>query len=77
MSEEDLMVGLKYLLVDELIEKEMKEKKIKICPTCGILTEKVNGCNFMDCIKCKIGWCWECNKVKGNSGCENKEHNSH
>eukprot|EP00930_Biecheleria_cincta_P070171 TRINITY_DN57817_c0_g1_i1.p1 TRINITY_DN57817_c0_g1~~TRINITY_DN57817_c0_g1_i1.p1 ORF type:complete len:412 (-),score=32.57 TRINITY_DN57817_c0_g1_i1:60-1295(-) len=30
------------------------------CPGCGIVTEKVSGCNHMTCTQCKAEWCWQC-----------------
>lgn len=30
------------------------------CPSCGIATEKLNGCNHMTCSSCGRHWCWLC-----------------
>lgn len=34
----------------------------KECTGCGILTEKISGCNHMTCSQCKSEWCWLCGK---------------
>jgi len=73
---------------DLLIESKLDSKEWQRCVTCGILTEKISGCNYIKCearinnsIICNSEWCWLCHKLKGNE--ENKciwnhpEHNSH
>lgn len=32
------------------------------CPSCGIATDKVSGCNHMTCSACRADWCWICGK---------------
>ncbi|OEU21816.1 hypothetical protein FRACYDRAFT_158501, partial [Fragilariopsis cylindrus CCMP1102] len=32
----------------------------KPCPGCNVPIEKNTGCNHMQCIKCKAGFCWLC-----------------
>ena len=32
----------------------------KKCPKCRVDTEKVGGCKFMNCGKCRAEFCWEC-----------------
>lgn len=31
-----------------------------MCPGCNVPIEKNTGCNHMQCIKCKAGFCWLC-----------------
>ena len=49
----------------EMIEKSIqvfsKNHFLKKCPHCGIITEKVSGCNHITCSKCNYQWCWLCN----------------
>jgi len=37
------------------------------CPQCGVLTEKLSGCNHMTC-QCKCQWCWVCGQEITNVG---------
>jgi IBR domain len=60
----------------EIIDKEIQEGKIKLCPKCTIYTEKINGCNYLKCTKCQTEWCWLCHKIKYTQ-CNDKSHNSH
>jgi len=32
----------------------------KPCPKCGVQIEKNQGCNNMNCSKCKFSYCWLC-----------------
>jgi len=32
----------------------------KECPHCGVLTQKIDGCNHMSCASCHKHWCWTC-----------------
>lgn len=65
-------------LIAELLEKE----EAKLCPSCTTPTEKIDGCNFLQC-PCGAGWCWVCKRVKHNSPvlkgetCNETSHNSH
>ncbi|KAG2126580.1 hypothetical protein DEU56DRAFT_742828, partial [Suillus clintonianus] len=34
--------------------------RVKKCPTCQALIEKVDGCNHMTCTQCKSHICWRC-----------------
>jgi len=45
---------------DEAILENVKAIKAstKPCPTCGIPTFKINGCNQMWCTSCHTTWCW-------------------
>ncbi|XP_045202847.2 uncharacterized protein LOC123556308 [Mercenaria mercenaria] len=38
------------------------QETTKACPHCGAHTEKNGGCMHMTCIKCKMDWCWLCEK---------------
>lgn len=35
------------------------------CPYCGILTERIEGCNSMQCASCHQNWHWNLGKVAG------------
>jgi hypothetical protein len=35
---------------------------LKHCPNCGMLTNKIDGCNWTQCVSCKTGFCWCCGK---------------
>ena len=53
--------------------------KVKPCPDCGILCEKVSGCNRITCGGCKNSWCWKCGKFSADTAAKvyahlNKEH---
>jgi len=61
--------------LDNFIVEGLLNGTIKRCPGCGILTEKISGCNYLKCI-CGIEWCWLCNSIKYQV-CNNLEHNSH
>lgn len=45
---------------DEAILENVKAitASTKPCPTCGIPTFKINGCNQMWCTGCHTAWCW-------------------
>jgi hypothetical protein len=50
------------------------------CPNyqCGVLTQKVDGCNYLKCPLCACEWCWLCCKQKYVAGgCSEQAHNSH
>ena len=72
----------KITLEDELIKGKVSRGEIKLCPNCGILTEKDGGCNFLKCV-CKTEWCFLCGKIKysddrgSESRCNDPTHNSH
>ena len=48
-------------VLDKSIIEFSKNNFIKRCPNCGIITEKVSGCNHITCSKCNYQWCWLCN----------------
>ena len=48
-------------VLDKSIIEFSKNNFIKKCPHCGIITEKVSGCNHITCSKCNYEWCWLCN----------------
>jgi hypothetical protein len=35
---------------------------VRACPGCGVATEKVAGCDHMECTVegCGVHWCWNC-----------------
>ena len=33
----------------------------KKCPQCKIITHRIDGCFHMNCTRCNVHWCWECN----------------
>lgn len=40
----------------------------KPCPSCGVATQKIAGCNHMTCTCCRVHWCWQCGRQLGNIG---------
>ena len=64
---------------DDLVTSELASGVLKRCPKCGILTYKIDGCNYIKCgvSLCGAEWCWLCVQCKGGNGCTNKDHNSH
>jgi len=38
--------------------------KTKECPGCGVMTEKISGCDHIECgiDSCGVHWCWHCGK---------------
>lgn len=36
---------------------------IKTCPSCGCITERIDGCPHIHCTQCNAHWCWECRRV--------------
>lgn len=54
----------------EILKKERKalaKLNTHKCPRCGVLTEKVSGCNHISC-QCTCQWCWVCGKEITNVG---------
>ena len=47
--------------INNCLDEYSKNKLIKKCPNCGIITEKYEGCNHITCSKCNYQWCWLCN----------------
>ncbi|CAE8627433.1 unnamed protein product, partial [Polarella glacialis] len=45
---------------EERLALEGVLKGTKQCPSCGIRTEKLSGCNHMTCSSCFKDWCWVC-----------------
>ena len=39
------------------------ERVVKKCPVCGIMTEKISGCNHITCTQCNSHWCWNCKEI--------------
>ncbi|KAG2159370.1 uncharacterized protein EDB93DRAFT_1318387 [Suillus bovinus] len=51
--------------------------RVKKCPTCQALIEKVDGCNHMTCTLCKSHICWQCMGVFSDEtiyGHMNRDH---
>lgn len=68
---------------EDFISKQIETGVYKLCPFCGIPTDKIDGCNYVTCF-CKKGknnkseWCFKCSKPKYiDGGCNDKTHNSH
>src|SRR5665647_1270114 len=40
--------------------REAYGDKLKVCPGCGNLCEKVSGCSTVPCAKCHVTFCWLC-----------------
>ena len=36
------------------------------CPICGVLTERIAGCDYISCSGCNKHWCWQCGDFDGN-----------
>jgi hypothetical protein len=59
--------------------KEAHEDKLKVCPGCQNLCEKISGCSTVPCVKCKTIFCWLCCEKLGSNdnhfnvpnGCKN------
>jgi hypothetical protein len=69
---------------DTLIEEALRNGTIKRCPNCQVYTEKISGCNYLECTLCKAQWCWQCIRLKNFSpagdttiNCSEPTHNSH
>lgn len=50
--------------IDELIKERLDQGIYKLCPN-NCIVDKVSGCNYILC-GCKIEFCWNCSKSKGN-----------
>jgi hypothetical protein len=48
---------------------------IKMCPRCGVATEKVAGCDHIEC-DCGAHWCFACGEKQADSGQEIYRHMS-
>lgn len=62
--------------MDPLLQEELLKGIIKQCPNCSILTQKIDGCNYLVCTVCKIRWCFLCGSEKYKN-CNDLSHNSH
>lgn len=49
------------------VEDEKLDPNIKRCPKCKILTLKDEGCFHMNCTRCNVHWCWNCNQFTDQS----------
>ncbi|KUJ19580.1 uncharacterized protein LY89DRAFT_683399 [Mollisia scopiformis] len=45
---------------EERATEEMIKQTTKRCPRCKTNIEKVEGCDHMTCVKCRMGFCWLC-----------------
>jgi hypothetical protein len=61
---------------DSLIKEELVLHIVKLCPGCGVVTLKLDGCNYLKCPMCQCEWCWLCEKRKYQE-CNDRDHNSH
>lgn len=50
----------KTVAKEERLAMDGALKGTKPCPNCGIITEKISGCNHMTCATCRTHWCWIC-----------------
>jgi len=41
----------------------LKDGTVKICPNCGIVGSKIEGCNKIHCDGCDLLWCWICESM--------------
>jgi len=46
-------------LTDQQVRQLMDKKEAQLCPRCGILTERIDGCRHMTCTKCKHEFQWQ------------------
>lgn len=51
---------------EERLTMEGALKGTRPCPSCGIPTDKVSGCNHMTCGTCQDDWCWICGNTLDN-----------
>mmetsp|Transcript_21067 Transcript_21067/g.54752 ORF Transcript_21067/g.54752 Transcript_21067/m.54752 type:complete len:688 (-) Transcript_21067:509-2572(-) len=47
----------------EKLSKAAVSKTSKKCPGCRAPTEKISGCNHMQCPHCRKNWCWLCGRA--------------
>lgn len=52
----------------------LRQGKVKRCPKCGIVSQKIDGCNFLQCHSCKTPWCWYCGDTHDDCHCGHNEH---
>ncbi|MEX0671811.1 MAG: IBR domain-containing protein, partial [Candidatus Babeliales bacterium] len=45
---------------DPLNEEWKKNNNVKHCPQCGVWVEKISGCDYLECKKCRYSFCWQC-----------------
>ena len=48
------------------LRKLEEEVKVRACPMCGLLWEKMWGCNHMRCGQCHTEFCWGCGQDRGS-----------
>ena len=48
-------------------DDEELDPNIKRCPKCKTLTSRDGGCFHINCSKCNVHWCWECNHFTNQS----------
>ncbi|WP_461535422.1 Rcat domain-containing protein [Spongorhabdus nitratireducens] len=44
----------------DLIRKKVRAGKWKVCPACGNVIERNEGCKYMRCKICRYKFCWHC-----------------
>ena len=49
-------------VADGELEDAFSKLKIRHCPRCDVATEKISGCNHIQCTACKTHWCFFCGK---------------
>ncbi|KAJ8667146.1 hypothetical protein QAD02_008808 [Eretmocerus hayati] len=49
-------------IAEKLSTEDYLERNTRNCPDCGIMTTKISGCNYMNCSRCHINFCWLCNE---------------
>ncbi|KAF8468898.1 hypothetical protein BDZ91DRAFT_77927 [Kalaharituber pfeilii] len=45
-----------------------KKNRLKECPKCKTMVEKVMGCNHITCTVCAAHWCWKCDFLSPHIG---------
>lgn len=45
---------------DSSILEKLKNKDYRLCPSCGVVIERNQGCPHIKCASCKYEWCWVC-----------------
>ena len=47
---------------EDRILDTLRFKNLKPCPGCGIMTDRISGCNHVQCVvaDCQIHWCFAC-----------------
>ena len=59
---------------DDVASAEFIKKDTKPCPQCGTRIHKINGCNQMWCINCRVAFNWESGKIDTSGAVHNPEY---